>query len=94
MFTFTGRRVLDPNVSALGESRKLFEAFSHVFRPSLSALFVIPLLTILGWILDKPLSLLFDPFISVSLFLSVLIVNQTVQDGKSNVSSPDSLTGA
>lgn len=29
------------------------------------ALFVIPFMTILGWIMDKPLSLLFDPFESV-----------------------------
>ena len=31
----------------------------------------------MGWILDKPLSLLFDPFESIVLFLSVLIVNYT-----------------
>lgn len=29
----------------------------------------------LGWILDKPLSLLFDPFESIVLFLSVLLAN-------------------
>lgn len=29
------------------------------------ALFVIPFMTILGWIMNKPLSLLFDPFESV-----------------------------
>lgn len=38
----------------------------------------------LGWILNKPLSLLFDPFESIVLFLSVLITNYTVQDGRSN----------
>ncbi|GAA5820063.1 hypothetical protein JCM3770_002123 [Rhodotorula araucariae] len=48
------------------------------------ALFVIPFMTILGWIMDKPLSLLFDPFESITLFLSVLIVNYTIQDGRSN----------
>ncbi|POW03316.1 hypothetical protein PSTT_11188 [Puccinia striiformis] len=41
------------------------------------ALFVVPLLVILGWIMDKPLTLLFDPFESITLFLSVLIVNYT-----------------
>ena len=30
-----------------------------------TALFVIPSMVILGWILDKPLALLFDPFESV-----------------------------
>ncbi|CAH7688872.1 Sodium/calcium exchanger protein-domain-containing protein [Phakopsora pachyrhizi] len=47
------------------------------------ALFVVPLLVVLGWILDKPLTLLFDPFVeSITLFLSVLIVN--IQDGRAN----------
>jgi Ca2+/H+ antiporter len=41
------------------------------------ALFIIPVLVLLGWCLDKPLSLLFDPFQSIVLFLSVLIVNYT-----------------
>ncbi|CEQ41166.1 SPOSA6832_02856, partial [Sporobolomyces salmonicolor] len=48
------------------------------------ALFVIPFCVILGWIMDKPLSLLFDPFESIVLFLSVLITNYTIQDGRSN----------
>jgi Ca2+:H+ antiporter len=48
------------------------------------ALFVIPFSVVLGWILDKPLTLLFDPFESIILFLSVLTVNYVVADGKSN----------
>ncbi|SCZ87722.1 BZ3500_MvSof-1268-A1-R1_Chr2-2g05188 [Microbotryum saponariae] len=48
------------------------------------ALFVIPFMVTLGWILNKPLSLLFDPFESIVLFLSVLIANYTLQDGRSN----------
>ncbi|GAA5839985.1 hypothetical protein JCM11251_006581 [Rhodosporidiobolus azoricus] len=48
------------------------------------ALFVIPFMVTLGWMMDKPLSLLFDPFESVTLFLSVLLVNYTIQDGRSN----------
>ncbi|KAI0710014.1 Sodium/calcium exchanger protein-domain-containing protein [Earliella scabrosa] len=48
------------------------------------ALFVIPFIVTLGWIIGKPLSLLFDPFESIVLFLSVIVVNYTVQDGKSN----------
>lgn len=38
------------------------------------ALFVIPLLVVLGWMMGRPLTLLFDPFESIALFLSVLIV--------------------
>ncbi|KAL1937456.1 hypothetical protein VTO73DRAFT_13179 [Trametes versicolor] len=48
------------------------------------ALFVIPFIVTLAWIMGKPLSLLFDPFESVVLFLSVIVVNYVVQDGKSN----------
>lgn len=48
------------------------------------ALFVIPFIVTLGWIIGKPLTLLFDPYESIVLFLSVLIVNYTVADGKSN----------
>jgi len=48
------------------------------------ALFVIPFTVILGWIIGKPLTLLFDPFESIILFLSVLTVNYVVADGKSN----------
>ncbi|KAG2137468.1 calcium proton exchanger [Suillus clintonianus] len=48
------------------------------------ALFVIPFIVTLGWIMGKPLTLLFDPLESIVLFLSVLTVNYVVQDGKSN----------
>ncbi|KAG1750398.1 calcium proton exchanger [Suillus paluster] len=48
------------------------------------ALFVIPFIVTLGWIMNKPLTLLFDPLESVVLFLSVLTVNYVVQDGRSN----------
>ncbi|KAJ3734230.1 calcium proton exchanger [Lentinula guzmanii] len=48
------------------------------------ALFVIPFIITLGWILGKPLTLLFDPYESITLFLAVLTVNYCVQDGKSN----------
>ncbi|KAF8837268.1 calcium/proton exchanger [Paxillus ammoniavirescens] len=48
------------------------------------ALFVIPFIVTLAWILDKPLTLLFDPFLSIVLFLSVFVLNCVVRDGKSN----------
>ncbi|KAF5342030.1 hypothetical protein D9611_001550 [Ephemerocybe angulata] len=48
------------------------------------ALFVIPLVVTIAWIMGKPLSLLFDPYESIALFLAVLTVNYVVQDGKSN----------
>jgi hypothetical protein len=48
------------------------------------ALFVIPFIVTLGWILGHPLSLYFDPFESAALFLSVVTVNYVIADGKSN----------
>ncbi|KAL9080691.1 MAG: hypothetical protein Q9157_000578 [Trypethelium eluteriae] len=48
------------------------------------ALFVTPFLVILGWIIDKPMTLHFQTFETVVFFLSVLVVNYLIQDGKSN----------
>ncbi|KAF2651298.1 vacuolar calcium ion transporter /H(+) exchanger [Lophiostoma macrostomum CBS 122681] len=48
------------------------------------ALFVTPFLVILGWIMDQPMTLHFQGFETVVFFLSVLVVNYLIQDGKSN----------
>ncbi|KAK1221003.1 hypothetical protein PQX77_016216 [Marasmius sp. AFHP31] len=48
------------------------------------ALFVIPSVVTLAWTLGKPLTLLFDPYESITLFLSVFVLNYYVQDSKSN----------
>ncbi|KJA22559.1 hypothetical protein HYPSUDRAFT_202123 [Hypholoma sublateritium FD-334 SS-4] len=48
------------------------------------SLLVIPVLVLLGWIMNKPLTLLFDPLETVVLFLSVLVVKFSVEDGKSH----------
>lgn len=64
------------------------------------ALFVIPVIELLAWTINKPLTLLFDresihlqacgaradrhsAYESIVLFLSVIIVNQTLSDGRS-----------
>jgi len=38
----------------------------------------------LAWIMGKPLALLFDPFESVVLYISVHVMSYVVADGKSN----------
>jgi Ca2+:H+ antiporter len=48
------------------------------------ALFVTPSLVVLGWIINQPMSLCFEPFDAVVFFLSVLVVNGLVSDGESN----------
>ncbi|KAG5963888.1 hypothetical protein E4U58_003326 [Claviceps cyperi] len=48
------------------------------------ALFVTPLVVILGWIMDKQMSLYFTLFETVCLFVSTFVVNFLVLDGRSN----------
>lgn len=48
------------------------------------ALLVLPLIVVLGWILGKDcMTLYFDTFQIATLFVSVLLVNYLIQDGKS-----------
>jgi Ca2+:H+ antiporter len=46
------------------------------------ALFVTPFLVILGWIIQKEMTLKFERFQTAILFLAVLVVNRLLQDGK------------
>lgn len=48
------------------------------------AAFVVPLLVIISWIIGKELTLYFADFETVSLFVSVVLVNLLIMDGKSN----------
>ena len=48
------------------------------------ALFVTPFVVLLGWILDKDMSLYFNLFETVSLFVTAFVVNFLVLDGRSN----------
>lgn len=50
----------------------------------LPALFVTPFIVLLGWMMDKPMSLYFTLFETVCLFVSAFIVNFLVLDGRSN----------
>ena len=48
------------------------------------ALFVTPVVVLLGWILNKEMSLYFNLFETVSLFVTAFVVNFLVLDGRSN----------
>ncbi|CAE6442163.1 unnamed protein product [Rhizoctonia solani] len=48
------------------------------------AAFVVPLLVIISWIMGKELTLYFADFETVALFVSVILVNLLIMDGKSN----------
>ncbi|KAI9824625.1 MAG: hypothetical protein M1832_001715 [Thelocarpon impressellum] len=48
------------------------------------ALFLTPVIVLLGWILNKDMSLYFSLFETISLFVSAFIVNFLVLDGRSN----------
>jgi Ca2+:H+ antiporter len=48
------------------------------------ALFVIPALVIVGWIIEQLMNLAFEPFGAVVFFLSVIVVERLVADDDSN----------
>ncbi|KAJ1993395.1 hypothetical protein GGI25_001963 [Coemansia spiralis] len=48
------------------------------------ALFVLPFLCILGWIIGQPMTIYFSPFTTVVLFVTVLLVNYIIGDGRTN----------
>ena len=48
------------------------------------ALFVTPIIVLLGWIIGVNMSLYFSLFETISLFVSAFIVNFLVIDGRSN----------
>jgi Ca2+:H+ antiporter len=48
------------------------------------SLFVIPVLVLVAWGMDKPLTLAFDSLETVVLFFSVILVKFAVEDGKSH----------
>ena len=47
------------------------------------AVFVIPFMVVVAWVFDVPLSLDFHPFETMTVFLSVVIVNVIMANGKS-----------
>ncbi len=57
---------------------------SKMCANKLSALFVTPVVVLIGWILKKEMSLYFTIFETISLFVSAFIVNFLVLDGRSN----------
>jgi len=48
------------------------------------AMMVVPLLVILGWIMDQPMTLYFDTFETAVLFMTVIVVHALIMDGESN----------
>jgi len=48
------------------------------------ACLVVPLLVIIGWIVDQPLTLHFHNFETIVFFVSVCLVNLLLMDGKAN----------
>ncbi|CAB4491066.1 calcium/proton exchanger [Rhizophagus irregularis] len=49
-----------------------------------TALFISPLLVILGWITGQQMTMFFQTFETIALFISVLIINYLIQGGQSN----------
>jgi calcium/proton exchanger cax len=49
-----------------------------------TAIFVTPLVVIIGWCMDKDMSLYFTLFETICLFVTAFVVNFLVLDGRSN----------
>lgn len=60
-----------------------FPFYGHELINAL-AIFVTPLVVILGWCMDKDMSLYFTLFETVCLFVTAFVVNFLVLDGRSN----------
>jgi Ca2+:H+ antiporter len=45
-------------------------------------LFVIPFLVVIGWCIAEPMSLFFDSFQTIAMFLAILVVNHLLRDGQ------------
>jgi Ca2+:H+ antiporter len=58
------------------------------------ALFVTPVMVIIGHFIDQPMTLFFNTFETCIMFVSVLIVNYLIQDGESNWLEGVQLLGA
>ena len=66
-------------------NKKMDLAIGVAIRSSIQvALLITPVVVMLGWILDRPMSLYFTIFETVCLFVSTLIANFLVLDGRSN----------
>jgi len=48
------------------------------------AMMVVPLLVLLGWIVNQPMTLYFEAFETAVLFLTVIVVHTLIMDGESN----------
>ncbi|KAJ2011378.1 hypothetical protein GGI06_004560, partial [Coemansia sp. S85] len=47
-------------------------------------LFVLPLLIIIAWALNRPLTLFFDDFETTTMLICVLVINYLIMNGRSN----------
>ncbi|KAJ2803156.1 Vacuolar calcium ion transporter [Coemansia helicoidea] len=48
------------------------------------ALFVLPVLIIIAWVMDSPLTLFFDDFETTTMLICVLVINYLIMNGRSN----------
>jgi Ca2+:H+ antiporter len=46
------------------------------------ALFVVPILVLLGWVITQPMTLNFETFQTIILFLAIILVNHLLKNGK------------
>jgi Ca2+:H+ antiporter len=94
IFPIAGNAAKQVTAIAATVKNKLNFALTLVFSSSMeTALLITPSLVMLGWIIDQPISLGFEPFIAVMFFLSVIIVKILVSDGRLNAIEGEMLVG-
>lgn len=73
------------NISAMARRCDVDSVMKSIIYSILQiVLFIIPLLILLGWILDKPFTLDFNIFEGTIFFLALIVMTATIQDGKAN----------
>ncbi|CAG8595792.1 4400_t:CDS:2 [Paraglomus brasilianum] len=85
LFPLVGRPAEAAMTAKVAMKNKMQSVIFTVAARSLqTALFFTPSLVVLGWIIDQPMTLLFEMFETIVLFISVLLLNYLIQNGRSN----------
>ena len=80
LFPLVGRPAEAAMTAKVAMKNKMQSVIFTVAARSLqTALFFTPSLVVLGWIIDQPMTLLFEMFETIVLFISVLLLNYLIQ---------------
>ncbi|MBK7750933.1 MAG: hypothetical protein IPI39_27235 [Candidatus Obscuribacter sp.] len=85
MLAIVGNAAENSTAVLMARKNKMDPSVSLVLGSSTqSAMFVAPVVVIVGFVLGKPMDLVFSQAEIIAVFASVMVVTRIVQDGKSN----------